>query len=89
MQTSPVANLWLRTLTGAGVMVIVCVIGSTGYGSTILTMLDDEGTCLSAVGGGKGCAVFVNPFCARGWRRTVCRLSTTPRCGTDIRARTS
>ena len=45
----------------AGVLVIVCVIGSTGYGSTILTMLDDEGTCLSAVGGGKGCAVFVNP----------------------------
>ncbi len=32
MQTSPVANLWLRTLTGAGVMVIVASLSASGGG---------------------------------------------------------
>jgi len=32
MQTSPVANLWLHTLTGAGVMVIVASLSASGGG---------------------------------------------------------
>jgi hypothetical protein len=41
----------------AGLVAIVCVVGAVGYADTIPTMLDDESTCLSARGGGNGCAV--------------------------------
>ena len=32
MQTSPVANLWLRTIAGAGVMAIVASLSASGGG---------------------------------------------------------
>lgn len=41
----------------AALIAIVCVIGVAGYAETIPTMIDDEGSCLSARGGGNGCAV--------------------------------
>ena len=41
----------------APVIAVVCVLGIVAYADTIPQMIDDEGTCLSAVGGGNGCAV--------------------------------
>jgi hypothetical protein len=40
-----------------GVIAVVCLLGIIGYADTIPQMVNDEGTCLSAAGGGNGCAV--------------------------------
>ena len=40
----------------AGIAVI-CVLGAAAHVGTTVQMIDDEGTCLSALGGGAGCAV--------------------------------
>ncbi|MDP2674907.1 MAG: hypothetical protein Q8Q00_08375 [Dehalococcoidia bacterium] len=40
-----------------GVIAVVCVLGIVAYVSATVQMIDDEGSCLSAVGGGNGCAV--------------------------------
>src|SRR3990172_2553352 len=40
-----------------GVLALVCVLGIVAYADTVPQMIDDEGSCLSAVGGGNGCAV--------------------------------
>ncbi|MEX0800704.1 MAG: hypothetical protein WD379_05750 [Dehalococcoidia bacterium] len=44
-----------RTVTG--VLVLVCVLGLVAHGFTTVQMIDDEGSCFSALGGGQGCAV--------------------------------
>lgn len=41
----------------AGVIAVVCVLGIVAYADTIPQMVDDEGSCISAAGGGRGCAV--------------------------------
>jgi len=41
----------------AGVLVIVCLLGITAYADTVPQMIDEQGSCLSAKGGGNGCAV--------------------------------
>lgn len=44
--------------TAAAVIAALCLLGAIGLlTDTIPKMLDDEGTCLSAAGGGNGCAV--------------------------------
>ena len=40
-----------------GVLALVCVLGLVAHAITTVQMIDDEGTCLSALGGGAGCAV--------------------------------
>ena len=41
-----------------GVIALVCILGAVGYATdTLPQMIDDEGTCISARGGGQGCAV--------------------------------
>ncbi len=40
-----------------GVLAAVCLLGAVGYVGGLLGMIEDEGTCLRAVGGGNGCAV--------------------------------
>jgi hypothetical protein len=44
-----------RTVTG--VIALVCVLGFAAHAITTVQMVDDQGTCLSAKGGGAGCAV--------------------------------
>ena len=44
-----------------GVIVIVCVVGTIGLVGGTLGMIEDQGTCLRAVGGGEGCAVLAAP----------------------------
>ena len=39
------------------VIAVVCVLGLAAHVITTVQMIDDEGSCLSAVGGGNGCAV--------------------------------
>ncbi len=41
----------------AGVIAVVCVLGIVAYADTLPQMVDDEGSCISAAGGGRGCAV--------------------------------
>src|SRR3990172_580277 len=40
-----------------GVIAVVCVLGIVAHVITTVQMVDDQGSCLSAVGGGNGCAV--------------------------------
>jgi hypothetical protein len=40
-----------------GVLALVCVLGFVAHAITTVQMIDDEGTCISALGGGAGCAV--------------------------------
>ena len=41
-----------------GIVALVCVLGAIGYATdTLPQMIDEEGTCYSAKGGGLGCAV--------------------------------
>jgi hypothetical protein len=40
-----------------GVLALVCVLGLAAYAGTVVEMIDDQGTCISALGGGAGCAV--------------------------------
>ena len=40
-----------------GVLALVCVLGLVAHAITTAQMIDDEGTCVSALGGGAGCAV--------------------------------
>jgi hypothetical protein len=40
-----------------GVLALVCVLGLVAHVITTVQMIDDEGTCISAAGGGNGCAV--------------------------------
>lgn len=42
----------------AGVVALACVFGAVVTIDTFRTMVDDAGTCVSARGGGEGCAVF-------------------------------
>lgn len=42
----------------AGVIALVSLVGLVGMVGTLRTMIDDAGTCYSAVGGGEGCAVL-------------------------------
>ena len=44
-----------RAVTGA--IALVCVLGFVAHAITTVQMIDDEGTCISALGGGAGCAV--------------------------------
>lgn len=44
----------------AGVIVIVCVVGIIGFVGGTLGMIEDQGTCLRAAGGGNGCAVLAD-----------------------------
>jgi hypothetical protein len=44
-----------------GVLAVICVLGIVAHGVTTAQMIDDEGTCLSALGGGAGCAVKADP----------------------------
>jgi hypothetical protein len=41
----------------AGVIALVCVLGFAAHAISTVEMVDDQGTCLSAKGGGLGCAV--------------------------------
>jgi hypothetical protein len=41
----------------AGVLALVCLLGFAAHAVTTVQMIDDEGSCLSARGGGAGCAV--------------------------------
>lgn len=45
----------------ASVLVIVCVIGAIALVGGTLGMIDDQGTCLRALGGGRGCGVLAGP----------------------------
>lgn len=45
----------------ASVLAIVCVIGAIGFAFGTAGMIEDEGTCLRAVGQGNGCAVSAGP----------------------------
>jgi hypothetical protein len=45
-------------LVVAGAIGIVSVLGFIVMAGTVLTMVDDAGTCYAAFGGGEGCAVF-------------------------------
>jgi len=40
-----------------GVIVAVCLLGIVAHAITTVQMINDEGSCVSAVGGGGGCAV--------------------------------
>jgi len=40
-----------------GVIAVVCLLGVFAHTMTTVQMIDDEGSCLSAKGGGAGCAV--------------------------------
>jgi hypothetical protein len=42
----------------AGAVALVFVLGFVLLASTVVTMVEDEGTCYSAAGGGEGCAVL-------------------------------
>jgi hypothetical protein len=40
-----------------GLLVVVCLLGVGAHVATTVQMIEDEGSCLSALGGGAGCAV--------------------------------
>ena len=42
----------------AGIIALACVLGLVLMVDTFRTMVDDAGTCYSAVGGGAGCAAL-------------------------------
>lgn len=42
----------------AGILALVCALGLVLMVDTVRTMVDDAGTCYSAVGGGEGCAAL-------------------------------
>jgi len=48
-----------------GVIAVVCVLGLAAHVITTVQMVDDEGTCISALGGGQGCAVSASDIDAR------------------------
>jgi hypothetical protein len=58
VQPEPVyrPSVWTPRLA-AGLIGLVCVFGSVGIVGGTIDMVDDEGTCISARGGGAGCAV--------------------------------
>ncbi len=45
----------------AGVLILITVAGLLAFVGSTLGMIEDEGTCLRAVGGGEGCAVRADP----------------------------
>ena len=53
--TYPASLRVSRAVTGA--IALVCVLGIVAHAITTVQMINDEGSCLSAVGGGGGCAV--------------------------------
>lgn len=42
----------------AGIILVVTLLGAAVMAGTVASMIEDEGTCYTAVGGGEGCAVF-------------------------------
>lgn len=55
-----VGNLLLDSGNAASVPAIVCAVGAVAFVGGTIGKVEDEGTCLRAVGGGEGCAVFAD-----------------------------